>query len=58
MLRRGTTGRRNDKAKGHSEANGMETERHSEADGIQIEGIIHLDGSSQRLLVSHVCMYK
>ena len=40
-------GGRNDKAKGHSEADGMET-----------EGIIYADGTSQRLLVHHVCMYK
>ena len=47
MLSRGTTGRRNDKAEGHSEADGMET-----------EGIIYADGTSQRLLANHVCMYK
>ena len=47
FLRRGTIGRRNDKAKGQSEADGMET-----------EGIIYADGTSQRLLVHHVCMYK
>ena len=47
MLRRGTTGRRNDKAERHFEADGMETEGHSKA-----------DGTSQRLLVNHVCMYK
>ena len=58
MLRRGTTSRRNDKAEGHSEANGMETKRHSEVDGMETEGIIYADGTSQRLLVSHVCMYK
>ena len=47
MLRRETTGRRNDKVEGHFEADGMET-----------EGIIYADGTSQRLLVNHVCMYK
>ena len=47
MIVRGTTGRRNDKAEGHSEADGMET-----------EGIIYADGISQRLLANHVCMYK
>ena len=47
MLRRGTTGRKNDKAEGLSEADGIET-----------EGIIYADGTSQRLLVHHVCMYK
>ena len=58
MLRRGTTGRRNDKAEGHFEVDGMETEGHSEADGMETEGIIYADGTSQRLLVNHVCMYK
>ena len=57
-LRRETIGRRNGKAKGHSEADGMETERHSEADGMETEGIIYADGTNQRLLVNHVCMYK
>ena len=57
-LRRGTTSRRNDKAEGHSEADGMETEGHSKADGMETEGIIYADGTSQRLLVNHVCMYK
>ena len=37
----------NDKAKGHSEADGMET-----------EGIIYVDGTSQRLFANHICMYK
>ena len=58
MLRRGTTGQRNDKAEGHSEADGMETEGHSKADGMETEGIIYADSTSQRLLVNHVCMYK
>ena len=58
MLRRETTGRRNDKVEGHSEADGMETEGHFEADGMETEGIIYADGTSQRLLVNHVCMYK
>ena len=47
MLRRGTTGQRNDKVEGHSEADGMET-----------ESIIYANDTSQRLLVHHVCMYK
>ena len=58
MLRRETTGRRNDKAEGHSEAVGMETEGHSETDGMETEGIKYADGTSQRLLVDHICMYK
>ena len=58
MLRKGTAGRRNDKAEGNSEVDGMETEGHSEADGMETEGIIHVDGTSQRLLVNHVCIYK
>ena len=57
-LRRGTTGWRNDKAEGHSEADSMDTEGHSKADGMETEGIIYADGTSQRLLVNHVCMYK
>ena len=48
----------NDKAEGHFEANGMETEGQSEADSMETEGITHADGTSQRLLVNHVCMYK
>ena len=58
MLRRGTTGRRNDKAEGHSEADGMETEGQSKANSMETEGITHTDGTSQRLLANHVCMYK
>ena len=46
-MRRGTTSRGNDKIEGHPEADGME-----------IEGIIYADGTSQRLLANHVCMYK
>ena len=46
-MRRGTTGQGNDKAEGHPEADGMET-----------EGIIYADVTSQRSLANHVCMYK
>ena len=42
-----STGRRDNKAEGHPEADGMKT-----------EGIIHADGTSHRLLANHVCMYK
>ena len=44
---RSTTGRGNDKAEGHPET-----------DGTQTEGIIYADGTSQRMLANHVCMYK
>ena len=36
----------------------MEIEGHSEANDMETEGIIYADGTSQRLLVNHVCMYK
>ena len=47
VLRKGTIGWRNDKAEGHSKADGMET-----------EGIIYANDTSQRSLANHVCMYK
>ena len=36
----------------------MEIEGHSEANDMEIEDIIYADGTSQKLLVNHVCMYK